>query len=374
MMGGTAPILLTAGGTGGHMFPAEALAAALLKRGRRVMLVTDKRGQGFGDRLPEVEIRRIEAGALAGKRLADRLNGLVQLTQGYFESRKILRWVKPALAVGFGGYASVPAMLAASQARIPLLLHEQNAVMGRANRLLASRASRIATCFEPVRALSSSAQGRTTVIGNPVRPAIAALAHSKYVAPSPSGALELLVIGGSQGARILSQVIPAAIERLAPSERVRLRLAQQCRAEDIDNVAAAYRKLSFAAELKPFFADMAARLAHIHLMIARSGASTVAELQAAGRPAILVPYRFAADDHQTANARAMAEAGAAWVMAETEFTPEALASRLASLLADPQQLAAAAAASRRLSHPDAAERLADLAEAMAPQGAGKEAA
>jgi UDP-N-acetylglucosamine--N-acetylmuramyl-(pentapeptide) pyrophosphoryl-undecaprenol N-acetylglucosamine transferase len=374
MMGGGAPILLTAGGTGGHMFPAEALAAALLKRGRRVMLVTDKRGQGFGDRLPEVEIQRIEAAALAGKRLADRVNGLVRLTQGYFESRKILRWIKPALAVGFGGYASVPAMLAASHARVPLLLHEQNAVMGRANRLLASRAGRIATCFEQVRALPSSARARATVTGNPVRPAIAALAHSRYVAPSPGGVLELLVIGGSQGARILSQVIPAAIERLAPSERARLRLAQQCRAEDLDSVAATYRKLGFAAELKPFFADMAARLAHIHLMIARSGASTVAELQASGRPAILVPYRFAADDHQTANARAMAEAGAAWLMPEAEFTPEALASRLASLLADPQQLAAAATASRKLSHPDAAERLADLAEAMAPLGAGKEAA
>jgi UDP-N-acetylglucosamine--N-acetylmuramyl-(pentapeptide) pyrophosphoryl-undecaprenol N-acetylglucosamine transferase len=374
MMGGGAPILLTAGGTGGHMFPAEALAAALLKRGRRVMLVTDKRGQGFGDRLPEVEIQRIEAAALAGKRLADRVNGLVRLTQGYFESRKILRWIKPALAVGFGGYASVPAMLAASHARVPLLLHEQNAVMGRANRLLASRAGRIATCFEQVRALPSSARARATVTGNPVRPAIAALAHSRYVAPSPGGVLELLVIGGSQGARILSQVIPAAIERLAPSERARLRLAQQCRAEDLDSVAATYRKLGFAAELKPFFADMAARLAHIHLMIARSGASTVAELQASGRPAILVPYRFAADDHQTANARAMAEAGAAWLMPEAEFTPEALASRLASLLADPQQLTAAATASRKLSHPDAAERLADLAEAMAPLGAGKEAA
>jgi UDP-N-acetylglucosamine--N-acetylmuramyl-(pentapeptide) pyrophosphoryl-undecaprenol N-acetylglucosamine transferase len=374
MMSSLAPILLTAGGTGGHMFPAEALAAALLKRGRRVMLVTDKRGQGFGDRLPEVETRRIAAGALAGKRLTDRLGGLLRLAQGYFEARKIVRSAKPALAVGFGGYASVPAMLAASHARVPLLLHEQNAVMGRANRLLAPRANKIATCFEQVGALPASAQARAVVTGNPVRPAIAALAHSLYVAPQPAGALELLVIGGSQGARILSQVIPAAIERLGAAERARLRLAQQCRAEDLETVAATYRRLGFAAELKPFFADMAARLAHVHLMIARSGASTVAELQAAGRPAILVPYRYAADDHQTANARAMAQAGAAWVMTEAEFTPEALAARLASLLADPQQLAAAAAASRRLSHPDAAERLADLAEALAPMGAGREAA
>jgi UDP-N-acetylglucosamine--N-acetylmuramyl-(pentapeptide) pyrophosphoryl-undecaprenol N-acetylglucosamine transferase len=374
MMSGLAPILLTAGGTGGHMFPAEALAAALLKRGRRVMLVTDKRGQGFGDRLPEVETRRIPAGALAGKRISDRLSGLFRLAQGYFEARRILRSARPSLAVGFGGYASVPAMLAAAHAKVPLLLHEQNAVMGRANRLLASRANRIATCFEQVGALPASAQARAVLTGNPVRPAIAALAHSIYVAPQPGGALELLVIGGSQGARILSQVIPAAIERLGAGDRARLRLAQQCRAEDLETVAAAYRRIGFAAELKPFFADMAARLAHVHLMIARSGASTVAELQAAGRPSILVPYRFAADDHQTANARAMATSGAAWVMTEAEFTPEALAARLASLLADPQQLATAAAASRSLSHPDAAERLADLAESLAPLAAGKEAA
>ncbi|QEX15838.1 UDP-N-acetylglucosamine--N-acetylmuramyl-(pentapeptide) pyrophosphoryl-undecaprenol N-acetylglucosamine transferase [Hypericibacter terrae] len=373
-MSGLAPILLTAGGTGGHMFPAEALAAALLKRGRRVMLVTDKRGQGFGDRLPEVETRRIPAGALAGKRISDRLSGLFRLAQGYFEARRILRSARPSLAVGFGGYASVPAMLAAAHAKVPLLLHEQNAVMGRANRLLASRANRIATCFEQVGALPASAQARAVLTGNPVRPAIAALAHSIYVAPQPGGALELLVIGGSQGARILSQVIPAAIERLGAGDRARLRLAQQCRAEDLETVAAAYRRIGFAAELKPFFADMAARLAHVHLMIARSGASTVAELQAAGRPSILVPYRFAADDHQTANARAMATSGAAWVMTEAEFTPEALAARLASLLADPQQLATAAAASRSLSHPDAAERLADLAESLAPLAAGKEAA
>jgi UDP-N-acetylglucosamine--N-acetylmuramyl-(pentapeptide) pyrophosphoryl-undecaprenol N-acetylglucosamine transferase len=373
-MNGLAPILLTAGGTGGHMFPAEALAAALLKRGRRVMLVTDNRGQGFGDRLPEVETRRIAAGALAGKRLTDRVSGLVHLAQGYFEARKILRSAKPALAVGFGGYASVPAMLAASHARVPLLLHEQNAVMGRANRLLASRANRIATCFEQVGALPASARNRVVVTGNPVRPAIAALVHSLYVAPSPAGALELLVIGGSQGARILSQVIPAAIERLGAPERARLRLAQQCRTEDLDSVAATYRKIGFAAELKPFFADMAARLAHVHLMIARSGASTVAELQAAGRPAILVPYRFAADDHQTANARAMAQAGAAWIMTEAEFTPEALAARLTTLLANPELLAAAATASRKLSLPDAAERLADLAESMMPNSVGKEAA
>ncbi|QEX21223.1 UDP-N-acetylglucosamine--N-acetylmuramyl-(pentapeptide) pyrophosphoryl-undecaprenol N-acetylglucosamine transferase [Hypericibacter adhaerens] len=373
-MSAIAPILLTAGGTGGHMFPAEALAAALLKRGRRVMLVTDKRGQGFGDRLPEVETRRIAAGALAGKRLADRLSGLMRLAQGYFEARKIVRAARPALAVGFGGYASVPAMLAASHARVPLLLHEQNAVMGRANRLLAGRAQRIATCFEQVGALSAAGRKHAVLTGNPVRPAIAALSHSTYVAPAPGGVLELLVIGGSQGARILSQVIPAALEKLGAPERARLRLAQQCRAEDLDAVAATYRKLGFAAELKPFFADMPARLARVHLMIARSGASTVAELQAAGRPAILVPYRFAADDHQTANARAMAEAGAAWVMTESEFTPEALAQRLTALLVHPEQLAAAAAASRRLAHVDAAERLADLAESLAPQSAGKEAA
>lgn len=370
----TSPILLAAGGTGGHMFPAEALATALLARGRRVVLVTDRRGQGFGDRLPEVEVRRISAAALAGRRLADRLGGLARLALGYLEARRIVRAAAPALAVGFGGYASVPTVLAAAHARVPVLLHEQNAVMGRANRLLAPRASRIATCFDRVAGLPQNAEARAAVTGNPVRPAIAALHDAPYAAPQAGGPLELLVVGGSQGARIFSQVVPAAIERLQPAERARLRLAQQCRPEDIEAVGTAYARLGFAAELKPFFADMAGRLKRLHLVIARSGASTVAELQAAGRPSILVPYRFAADDHQAANARAMAEAGAAWVMAESQFTPEALAERLTALLAEPGQLAAAAGKARALGRPDAAARLADLAEALAPRGAGKEAA
>lgn len=368
------PILLAAGGTGGHMFPAEALAAALVKRGRRVMLVTDRRGQGFGDRLPEVELKRISAAALAGRRPVDRLGGLARLALGYLEARRIVKAAAPALAVGFGGYASVPTVLAAAHARIPVLLHEQNAVMGRANRLLAPRAARIATCFDRVAGLPKGSEARAVVTGNPVRPAIAALHDAPYMAPRAGGPLEVLVIGGSQGARIFSQIVPAAIERLSPPERARLRLAQQCRPEDIEAVRAIYARLGFTAELEPFFAHMAERLKRLHLVIARSGASSVAELQAAGRPSILVPYRFAADDHQTANARAMAEAGAAWVMAEAEFTPEALAGRLSALLEKPETLAAAAAKARALGRPDAAERLADLAEVLAPQGADRRAA
>ncbi|MFZ5790718.1 MAG: undecaprenyldiphospho-muramoylpentapeptide beta-N-acetylglucosaminyltransferase [Pseudomonadota bacterium] len=368
------PILLAAGGTGGHMFPAEALAAALVKRGRRVMLVTDRRGQGFGDRLPEVELKRISAAALAGRRMADRLGGLARLALGYLEARRIVKAAAPALAVGFGGYASVPTVLAAAHARIPVLLHEQNAVMGRANRLLSPRAARIATCFDRVAGLPKGAEARAVVTGNPVRPAIAALHDAPYMAPQAGQPLALLVIGGSQGARIFSQIVPAAIERLQPAERARLKLAQQCRPEDIEAVRATYARLGFTAELEPFFADMAERLKRLHLVVARSGASTVAELQAAGRPSILVPYRFAADDHQTANARAMAAAGAAWVMAEAEFTAEALAGRLEALLDNPEALAAAAAKARALGRPDAAERLADLAEVLAPQGAGRRAA
>ena len=360
------PILLAAGGTGGHMFPAEALAAALLERGRRVVLVTDRRGGGFGDRLPAVEVRRIRAGGLAGRGLVARAQGLAALGLGYVEARRILRESAPALAVGFGGYASVPTMIAASHAGVALLLHEQNAVMGRANRLLAGRAARIATAFPTVAGLGATEKSKTVLVGNPIRPAIAALGARPYVAPAPQGELRILLVGGSQGARVFSDLVPEAIAALEPAARARIRLVQQCRPEDLARVAEAYRRLGFTAELAPFFADMPERLAAAHLVIARAGASTVSELAAAGRPALLVPYRFATDDHQTANARALGAAGAAWVLPEAGLAATELADRLAALLAEPARLADAAARARALGRPDAAERLADLALALAP--------
>lgn len=360
------PILLAAGGTGGHMFPAEALAAALLARGRRVLLVTDRRGSGFGDRLPAVEVRRIRAGGIAGRGLVARAEALAALGLGYFEARRILKEARPAVAIGFGGYASVPTMLAAGKVGLSLVLHEQNAVMGRANRLLAGRAARIATAFPEVRGIGAEDRRKIVVTGNPVRPAIAALAGQPYAAPQSGGPLELLLVGGSQGARIFSDLVPAAIAALAPEERGRIRLAQQCRPEDIERVGAAYAGIGFAAELATFFDDMPARLRRAQLVIARAGASTTAELAVAGRPALLVPYRYATDDHQTANAAALDAAGAAWSLPEAGLTAALVAERLRGLLAEPGRLATAAAAAARLGRPDAAERLADLAVGFAP--------
>jgi UDP-N-acetylglucosamine--N-acetylmuramyl-(pentapeptide) pyrophosphoryl-undecaprenol N-acetylglucosamine transferase len=377
-------ILLAAGGTGGHMFPAEALAEELVARGHRVALVTDARGKGFGDRQPVVDVHRISAAGIAGRGLAARARGALLLLKGWFQARALLRRLRPAVVVGFGGYASVPTVMAAQRAGIRTVLHEQNAVLGRANRLLARQAAKIATSFDQVAGLPGVSGDDAVVTGNPVRPAIAAVADSPY--PAFDGDIHLLILGGSQGARVFSQVVPAAIAMLPEPVRARLRLAQQCRAEDYAAVKDAYDRLGIAADLATFFADVPQRLAKAHLAITRSGASTVAELCAAGRPAILVPYPSAADDHQSANARAAEAAGAAWTMAEPGFTPEALATRLDVLLAAPATLAAAAAHAREAGRRDAAARLADLvgglvtgtgqragAPAEAPRGADRSA-
>jgi UDP-N-acetylglucosamine--N-acetylmuramyl-(pentapeptide) pyrophosphoryl-undecaprenol N-acetylglucosamine transferase len=352
-------VVLAAGGTGGHMFPAEALARALLTRGRRVALMTDSRGAAFGERLPAVALHRIRAGRIGGNFMR-RLMGLASLAFGTIEAAHKLRALAPDAVVGFGGYPSVPTMLAAARQRLPTVIHEQNAILGRANRLLAPRARRIAISFATAGAMRPQDLVRAVETGNPVRPAFAALRAAPYRAPGADEVFELLVLGGSQGARVLSEVVPAALARLEPALRRRIRLSQQARAEDLDAVCAAHTASGVVAEVKPFFDDVPARLDRAHLVLARSGASTVAELTVTGRPAILVPYRYAADDHQTANARALEAADAAWVMLESEFTAAALAERLSRLMAAPVLLQETAARAFALGRPDAAERLADL--------------
>ncbi len=351
------PIVLAAGGTGGHMFPAEALARELINRGETVALITDRRGQAFGDSLPSLSLYRISAGRI-GRSLVSKALGVAEIAVGTLEARSLLRRLSPRAAVGFGGYPSVPTMLAATHLGIPAILHEQNAVLGRANRLLARRVSAIATCFTEVTGLSQSAD--TIETGNPVRPAIAARHGVPYPALEANTPIRILVIGGSQGASILSVVVPQALSRLPNAQRARIRLMQQARAEDIDGVRRAYAAMDIVADLATFFDDVPARLAGSHLVISRSGASTVAELAVVGRPAILVPYLHAMDDHQTANARALANAGAAWVMPQVGFTATTLAARIAELIANPSELATAAAAAALLGRPDAAGRLADL--------------
>jgi UDP-N-acetylglucosamine--N-acetylmuramyl-(pentapeptide) pyrophosphoryl-undecaprenol N-acetylglucosamine transferase len=355
----SALIVLAAGGTGGHMFPAEALAAELVARGRNVALVTDRRGQSFGDRVPGVATHRIRAGRFdAG--LLGKVVGIAELGLGTAQAALKLRALAPAAVVGFGGYPSVPTVLAASRLGIPSLIHEQNALLGRANRFLAPRVRRIALSFAATAGLSPAESARAGETGNPVRPAIAAQRERPYEASRGDGAIELLVTGGSQGARIFSEIVPAALARLPAALRARLRLSQQARPEDLAAARASYAGGGVAAELASFFEDVPARLARAQLVVARAGASTVAELTTVGRPALLIPYPHAADDHQSANARAFAAAGAGWTMAQPDFTAESLAGFLAEILDAPERLAAAAASAKALGRPFAARSLADL--------------
>jgi UDP-N-acetylglucosamine--N-acetylmuramyl-(pentapeptide) pyrophosphoryl-undecaprenol N-acetylglucosamine transferase len=278
---------------------------------------------------------------------------------GVAQAYRLLGRLRPAAVVGFGGYPSIPTVLAAALRGIPSVIHEQNGVMGRANRLLAPRVRAIATSFAGVLDSEPALAAKATRTGNPLRPAVIAAA-TPYAAPEPGGPLRLVAFGGSQGARIMADIVPPAIERINPPVRARLAIVQQARAEDLDRVRAVYARLGLAAEVEPFFADLPARIAAAHLVVSRSGASTVAELAAIGRPAILVPLPHALDQDQLANAKVLEKAGGAILLRQDAFTPERLAREIAGLAADPARLAAMAAAARSAGAPDAAERLADL--------------
>lgn len=365
----TGPIALAAGGTGGHLFPAMALAAELGRRGRRVALLTDARGRAYGDRFPGAEIHDVPAASPARGGFAGKLGAALILARGAVVAGRVLRRLRAAGVVGFGGYASFPAAFVAAKRGLPVVLHEQNAWLGLANRKLARLARAIATGFPRTLGIPAGAAA-TVPVGNPVRPDFVALRDRPYAPPAPpsdQGApFRLLVLGGSQGARVFSQVVPEAVAALLPALRQRLAIAQQCRPEDIEAVRAGYARLGVPAELAIFFDDVPARLAGAHLLVARAGASTVSEAAVAGRPALLVPYPHAADDHQRHNAEAVAAAGAGWAMPEPGFTPAALAARLTEFAAEPQRLAAAAAAARDFGRPDAAAALADLVERHMP--------
>jgi len=361
-----APIVLAAGGTGGHVFPAEAVATELEARGRRLVLITDSRGAGFGEALAQLESHHISAGTPLARGPIARGLGIVKLLLGVRQASRLLRRLQPAAVIGFGGYPSVPTMLAASRARMATAIHEQNAVLGRANRLLASRALRIATSFEQTSGIASADRFKVAMTGNPVRPAIAELAGRAYPLPDPDGPLRLLVIGGSQGASVFAELLPAALALLPPQIRTRLSVAQHCRPEDLQEVRARYTKDGIEAECAAFFDDMPARLERAHLVVCRAGASSVAELAAAGRPAILVPFPSATDDHQSANARALEAAGGAILLAEAEATAGRLAECLNGFLASPDALAGAARAAHGIGRPAAGAALADLVESLIP--------
>ncbi len=360
------PVVIAAGGTGGHFFPAEALAAELSRRGQRVALMTDARSGGLASPAFEGRERFVLAGSgLAGRGVLGAARSAVALAAGTVQAGRILARLRPAAIVGFGGYPSVAPVIASRflAARPAVILHEQNGVLGRANRMLCRRATVLALSLAGTSLVPAFM--RTEITGNPVRPAIAA---SPYAPPQDS--IRLLVLGGSLGARVFSDVVPPALAMLPEALRRRLVVTQQCRAEDLDRVRAAHDAHGIAATLASFFDDVATLLAQSHLVIARAGASTVAELAAVGRPALLVPLPGAIDDHQSANAAALADAGGAWVMAQNTVTPAALADRLAALLADPAGLARAAAAGA--GRPDAAARLADLVEHVMNRTTGQE--
>ncbi len=354
-------VVLAAGGTGGHMFPAQALARELLLRGLRPVLITDKRAGGFGPDLAEqVETHQIAAAGFAGGDWLSKARSLARLAWGYLQARRVLARVDPVAVVGFGGYAALPTTMAAAHAKHRLVLHEQNAVIGRANRLLATRATAIATSFPTVEGLREAERAKIVVTGNPVRAAIAAVGRKPYAVADSEGPLRLLVTGGSQGARVFNDLIPEALTLLPESLRERIQVSQQVRVGDMDKVERLYERNGIRSDLQPFFDDMPERLQSAHLLVCRAGASTITELAAAGRPSILVPYPFAADDHQTANARAFAEAGGGWVMPQDSLSAEMLAERLTALFENPAQLTRAAERARGFAQPDAARRLADL--------------
>src|SRR5277367_6567277 len=357
----TAPlILMAAGGTGGHLFPAEALGVELIRRGLRVRLVTDSRALRYSGLFSKDMIDVVPSETVRGRSPWQLARTGMMLARGTAVAFGLMRRLKPAAVVGFGGYPTLPPLMAARLLGIPGIIHDANAVLGRANRFLSRHVSAIATSLPGVLDRDPELASKTTTVGTPMRPAILAAAAVKYAGPETSGPFRLLVTGGSQGARVMADIVPPAIEKLEPSLWSRLVLTQQVREEDMTRVRAVYDRLKINAELAPFFTDLPARLAANHLIVSRSGAGTVSELAAIGRPSILVPLPGAIDQDQFANAGVLSQAGGGLRIVQSEFTPDRLAAEISALAAEPAKLASMADAARKAGRLDAAERLADL--------------
>lgn len=353
------PVLVAAGGTGGHLFPAEALSNALAMRGMNVELVTDSRAQKYGGAFPARAIHEIRAATPSGGSLLQRVRAGLVLFAGFIEAYRLLKRIKPLAIVGFGGYPTVPPVLAASWLHVPVVLHEANAIIGRANQFLAPRANAIATGFPSLGGLDAKTSAKTHLTGNPVRPMV--LKAAAFPFPSLSdGKLRLLVTGGSQGARIMSDIVPAAVELMPGDIRDTLEIVQQARPEDLLRVREAYDRLGVKAEVMAFFPDLPLRIAEAHLVIGRAGASTVSELAVIGRPAILVPLPHSLDQDQAENARQFVASGAGIMIMQSEFSPQWLAGALCDARADLDGLARRAELAKKAGISDAAERLADL--------------
>jgi UDP-N-acetylglucosamine--N-acetylmuramyl-(pentapeptide) pyrophosphoryl-undecaprenol N-acetylglucosamine transferase len=350
------PIILAAGGTGGHLFPAESLARELVKRGHIVDLISDERVAPFAARFPGREIHTITSGTVTGKGVMGKIAGLAGLVKGILQCGRLLKALDPAIVIGFGGYPTVPPVLAATRLKLPSALHEQNAVMGRANRFLAGRVGLVATGF-PLK--DAALQAKLVHVGNPVREAVIAASRQPMPGLGEGDMIRLCIFGGSQGARVMSDVAPPALAALPDAFRRRLFVVQQAREEDIPRVRKAYAAAGITSEIDSFFTDMPARIAASHLVVARGGASTIAELSVIGRPSIIVPLPGALDQDQAANGRVLADAGGALVVPQSAFTPVALGEHVLRLVSDPAALADMGEAARHTGIPDAASRLAD---------------
>ncbi|MEO6198414.1 MAG: undecaprenyldiphospho-muramoylpentapeptide beta-N-acetylglucosaminyltransferase [Sphingomicrobium sp.] len=360
--------VLAAGGTGGHMIPAHALAAELRRRGHGVLLITDDRGARFPGLFEGAPVHVLPAGRLGGGPIGW-IKAVIAVLRGRSAARRLYRKHHPDAVVGFGGYPAFPALLAASALDIPTLLHEQNAVIGRVNRMLAGKAAAIGTAYAEVGRLKHRHRDKVVVVGNPVRDDIARLGEMPFPPFDEAAPFKILVTGGSQGASVLGRVVPEGLALLDPALRHRLQIVQQCRSDDIDQVRARYAELGIPAEVMTYIEDMGAKLGDAHLVICRAGASTITELTAAGRPAILIPYPAATDDHQSANALEITAAGGARTIRQPGFTPPVLALQIEAMASDPAALNNAAHRALSVGRPHAVRDLADLAERIAGHSA-----
>ena len=359
-MSGT--IVLSAGGTGGHLFPAQALANELVKRGRKIVVMTDARFANYATQFPGADIATVPSSPF------NAITAPFKIAAGIVVALAKLMKLKPAAVIGFGCYPSVPVMLAATSLRLPTAIIEQNAVVGRANRLVMDRVKTVAAAF-PIARFAPRDKSKIVLTGNPLRPEVEALWGASYNVPVASGPIRLLVFGGSQGARALSEVVPAALTRLPQDMKMRLTVVQQCRPEDMEQVRQVYANAEIRCQLESFFSDLPQRMAESHLVIARSGAGTVAELMAIGRPAILVPLPGALDDNQTPNADILDRAGAGWKIRQSDLTPDSLAQMIIQIFADPLALARRATAAHALATPNAAAKLADVVDDLVKRAA-----
>lgn len=360
-------IVLSAGGTGGHLFPAQALAFELVKRGRNIVVMTDARFANYATAFPNAKIEVVPSSPF------NTLLAPFKILTGIVVALAKLLVLKPAAVIGFGGYPSVPVMLAASLAGLPTGILEQNAVVGRANRLVMNRVGKVAAAF-PIARFAPRDSSKVILTGNPLRPEVEMLWGAPYHMPQTDGPIRLLVFGGSQGARAFSEIVPAALTRLPHDLKMRLSVVQQCRPEDLQSVREIYANAEIRCQLQTFFSDLPQRMAESHLVIARSGAGTIAELTAVGRPAILVPLPGALDDNQTPNAEILSKADAGWCIPQKNLTPDVLAQMLIRIFSDPTELARRAWRAHTLATPNAAAKLADIVEGLANRFDRKEAA